>query len=112
MNKIIDKVWGHEEILISNELYAAKLMHLKRDYRCSIHRHRKKDETFYIMSGVVELEFNGKPRTMETGDSIRIKPCDYHRFTGITDSVILEVSTADDPNDSYRHSQSEKVPGK
>ena len=106
----IVKVWGEEEILVSNELYAAKYMKLKQNYRCSIHMHKIKDETFKVLSGVVLLLHNDIETTLVKGMTVRIKPGEYHRFTGITNAVILEVSTQDTPEDSYRKTKSEKVP--
>ena len=118
--KKVEKVWGKETWIANNALYCGKIMELKEGYRCSIHRHKKKDETFYILSGVVLLEF-GKPAEkgpvsfwqnkllMQKGQSKRICPNIYHRFTGITDAVIIEFSTHHEDDDSYRLTVSGKV---
>lgn len=55
INKV-QKVWGEELWYVNNEKYAAKQLILNKGYQCSLHYHAKKDETFYILEGVVELE--------------------------------------------------------
>ncbi len=46
---------------------------------------------------------------MEPGDTQRIKPYEKHRFTGLENSRMLEISTHHEEDDSYRDTQSEKV---
>lgn len=103
------KVWGYEVWLANNELYCGKILSLKKGYRCSMHYHKKKDETFYVLKGHILLELNDKRYVMSAGSAIRVFPYDKHRFTGITDAEILEISTQHFEDDSYRLSKSEKV---
>ena len=110
MVQLVKRDWGSEECLINNELYCCKYLNLKKDYRCSIHYHIDKDETFYILKGEVLLELFGTSKIMKKGDVYRITPYTLHRFIGIKDSVILEVSTHHDDNDSYRILVGGKIP--
>jgi len=110
MNEIHKKVWGHEKWLFNTPNYCSKILYLNKDYRCSMHHHKIKDETFYILKGLVLMEKNGDSIKMKVGDSIHISPNDEHRFTGLLDSEILEVSTEHYESDSYRSTTSEKVP--
>ena len=104
------KVWGSEIWIANTANYCGKILILKHGYRCSIHYHKKKDETFYILEGTVLMETNGDVVIMKPGDAIRIRPGMRHRFTGLGgwDSKILEVSTHHDEEDSYRITQSER----
>lgn len=110
MIKIVDKVWGREEWLVNNELYCAKFLYLKINHRCSLHYHAKKDETFYVLEGVVYIEtiksknmgVDKQKLILQKGDSIRIARGVTHRFTGLAPSKILEVSTTHEDSDSYR----------
>lgn len=104
----IKKVWGKERIICNIPPYCSKILYLTKGYRCSIHHHKKKDETFYILKGKVLMEAGGGSYAMEVGDAIRITPGLKHRFTGITYAEILEVSTEDKVEDSYRTTKSEK----
>ena len=114
MLKIVNKIWGKEEWLVNSEFYCAKWLHLKKGYQCSLHKHKIKDETFYLVFGVVELEI-GKLRRRHTlfpGQQYRIKPNVLHRFKSLTpQSTILEVSTHHEDSDSYRVIKSGKIKG-
>jgi len=109
-NKIVKKIWGSEEWIVNTDKYCGKLLNLNRGYRCSMHHHKKKDETFYVLRGKVLLEVEGKNKIMKVGDVQRILPLQKHRFTGMEDSVIIEFSTHHEESDSYRDTESEKIP--
>ena len=102
MNKSVIKFWGSESWIVNNEFYCFKELYLLKDKFCSLHYHKQKDETFIIQSGIVGMEVDSVKRIMSVGESIRIKPNVIHRFTGIQDSIIYEVSTHHDDLDSYR----------
>lgn len=103
--KIVEKVWGREEWIVNNELYCYKKLYLKKGYQCSMHKHMIKDETFIIQYGTVQMEAR-VPILMNKGEQVRIKPNTYHRFLGITDAVIIEISTQHIDEDSYRLTKS------
>jgi quercetin dioxygenase-like cupin family protein len=100
--KMVNKVWGQEEWIVNTDKYCGKILRLNKEYRCSRHYHKLKDETFYIWSGKVLFELNDKKITLSPGDSVRIHPGDWHRFAGLEESVILEFSTHHKDEDSYR----------
>ncbi len=106
---IVPKVWGHEKWLENNEKYCSKLLSLKKGYQCSLHYHRVKDEMFLVTKGHVRLEVGKKVLHMREGNFARILPGTLHRFRGIEDSEILEVSTHHSEKDSYRLEESRKV---
>ena len=103
------KVWGAEIWIANNSLYCGKKLLLKKGFQCSIHHHKIKDETFYIESGKVLMEYEDAPFKMLPGDSLRILPGVRHRFTGLEDSVIFEFSTQHFESDSYRDTKSGPV---
>ena len=106
--KTVPKVWG-EELWIVNKNYCGKLLILNKGFRCSLHYHKNKDETFYINKGRVLMELNGQKYVMWPGDVQEIKPGDKHRFTGLEDSEIIEFSTHHQDSDSIREELSGKV---
>jgi quercetin dioxygenase-like cupin family protein len=110
MEKIIkfDKVWGSEEWIV-NRNYCGKILNLKKGHRCSIHYHKNKDETFYLLDGKVLLELDGKTIVMNKGDAQLIEPNQKHRFTGLKNSRLIEFSTHHEEEDSYRDAPSEKI---
>ncbi len=100
--KYVEKVWGEEVWMVNNEKYCGKKLILKKGKRCSFHYHKIKDETFYLESGKVLIEIGNEIKIMNPGESIKIFPGVKHRFSGLNDSVIMEISTSHDEGDSYR----------
>ncbi len=107
--KVIEKVWGKEIWLVNNKYYCSKYLVLNKGYRCSYHYHNKKTETFIILNGIVLMECNGEDVLIKTGDNITINSGDKHRFTGLENSLIQEISTHHEDSDSVRETISEKV---
>lgn len=103
----IKKVWGKEEIICNGD-YAGKILHLDKGAQCSFHAHKIKHETFFCLSGAVRMQLGDTEHMMMPGDVQVIEPCVYHSFTGLQDSKIVEVSTADYPDDSYRRTESRR----
>jgi mannose-6-phosphate isomerase-like protein (cupin superfamily) len=103
------KGWGEELWIANSPLYCGKKLILKKDKKCSVHYHKLKDETFYVQSGVVQLDIypDGYPgkikrNILEAGDSLHIPPGLPHQFYGLEDSEIFEFSTEHREEDSYR----------
>ncbi len=53
--KIVTKEWGEERWIVNRD-YCGKLLILKKGFRCSLHYHKNKDETFYVNKGKVLME--------------------------------------------------------
>lgn len=111
-SKKVEKVWGEELLVVNNENFCGKILVLKKGFRCSIHRHAKK-ETFYILEGKVYFEKGNdaekmKTRILQEGDIVDIDSNEWHRFAGLEDSRIAEFSTPD--VESERYVESEKIP--
>ena len=106
----IEKVWGSETLLVSNELYCAKfLTFAKAGNKFSMHFHMDKDETWIVQKGSFMLELidtedaSTQRIPLSTNTSMRIYPGTIHQLEALEDeSVILEVSTTDNPHDNYR----------
>lgn len=99
--KIVPKVWGEERWIVNRD-YCGKLLLLKKGYRCSMHHHKNKDETFFVTKGKVFLELDGEKMILNPGDAQLVMPNQKHRFTGLEDSEIVEFSTHHEDSDSYR----------
>lgn len=94
------KLWGTEREIVTTDRYTGKILDLNPGHVSSIHRHRIKEETFHVDSGVVLLEFyddRGLYRTdvgmLCAGQAVTIPPGTYHAFRGLATSRILEFST-------------------
>ena len=65
-----------------------------------VHYHKRKEETFQILHGVLESEIDGHRRTLHPGETALIQPGVWHRFWTETGCVFEEVSTTHYNNDS------------
>ena len=107
---IVPKLWGYEKWLENNDRYCCKLLVLKRGYQCSLHYHKNKDEMFLVTEGQVRMEIEEEVYHMMPGHYIRLKPGTNHRFTGVEDSIIVEISTTHREEDSHRIEKAKVVP--
>ncbi len=118
---IVPKLWGHEKI-IQNNLAAGyclkELTVTPNGQACSIHYHKKKTETFYVIKGNLYIERYrsvedcpddcGTPHDREVyrlseGDILTLLPYTPHRFWAMGgDAVFIEGSSPDYSYDSYR----------
>lgn len=113
-HEAIVKPSGRVEITIeNNEHYSGKMIVANDKWSSDgqWHYHPKKDETFYVVHGVLALEIGQqmergvdvKKYTLEDGESFRIRPGTYHRFKAHTsEAILIEFATHDDPTDSVR----------
>ena len=63
--------------------------------------HKKKEETFHILYGSVNLIINGKPRLLSSGDVVTILKKQRHSFNTKKGAIIEEISTTHYKNDSF-----------
>jgi mannose-6-phosphate isomerase len=96
--QIIQKPWGHEQIVEANDNYVVKKLTMKAGHRCSLQYHNVKRETIYVISGRLMIIHGIRENDLESklfhpGDVITIPPKLIHRMEAIDDSVYLEAST-------------------
>jgi mannose-6-phosphate isomerase-like protein (cupin superfamily) len=104
----VEKGWGHELIWATNDKYCGKLLHFKNDAKFSMHFHREKDETWYILTGKFIVHWidtkNAEKRSLElrSGSVWRNEPLVPHQIECLEEGTIIEVSTPDSVEDNYR----------
>ena len=99
----IDKVWGEEIWLVNNDKYCGKLLLVDKDAEASYHYHKTKQETFYCLEGYGVLTVEGKDYTIApTTRPKTIMPNEKHKFRGITEMILLEISTTHSEEDVVR----------
>lgn len=91
------KVWGEEIVYIDEKEYVMKMLKIKKGFGTSLHYHPTKKETLYFLKGEanIQIKQNGcsKHKRFKKGEIITISPGIKHRISGITDVIIIEVST-------------------
>lgn len=107
MSERVNKVWGWEEVIVNTELYCGKILHLDGGARSSLHYHKLKTETFYVLDGTVtlELHYPGHQKhalKLTQGESVTIRPLEQHRFEADQQARIIEFSTPHSDEDVYR----------
>jgi len=110
MVNIVEKGWGREIIFANNDDYCGKLLCFdKAGSKGSMHFHVKKKETWYVQQGSFKV-LTVDPKTaklnallLRVGDTLTNDVGQTHQLEALEEnSIIFEVSTKDDPNDSYR----------
>jgi mannose-6-phosphate isomerase-like protein (cupin superfamily) len=122
------KGWGYELWVHNDADYCGKELVLYQSMKCSVHYHKVKKETFYVVSGSMIVNLYSHPFTVENGDlkqtvadlvksggldtkshymtkgdSLLINPQTPHRFTGLDEETrFMEFSTQHFEEDSYR----------
>lgn len=84
-----------------NREYAEKLIILLPSQSHPLHHHKRKEETFRLLWGDVEVSHNGETVPMVPGDSLLIQRGDVHGFSSVTGAILQEVSTTHIVGDSY-----------
>jgi mannose-6-phosphate isomerase-like protein (cupin superfamily) len=105
--KVVEKVWGYELWLVNCDEYCSKLLIVDRKAECSYHCHKDKKETFTCLEGGAILTIEGEEfHLLPWARSKTIFPGEYHSFRALKKTVILEVSTHHEDDDSFRLTES------
>jgi quercetin dioxygenase-like cupin family protein len=94
----VDKPWGYELIWAHTGRYVGKILHINAGAALSYQYHRVKEETIYVLRGVLTLHVSdddSPPRVLELGEgaAFHITPGLRHRFQAKADVDLLEAST-------------------
>lgn len=104
----VEKGWGSEEIWATTDQYCGKLLKFNAGARFSMHFHREKDETWYVLSGqyIVRWINTGnaeqQEKVLSAGQTWHNPPLVPHQVECLAAGTIIEVSTADSVEDNYR----------
>jgi mannose-6-phosphate isomerase-like protein (cupin superfamily) len=105
---IVEKGWGCEVIFASEDLYCGKMMCFHANEKTSMHFHAEKTETFYVLEGeFIITTLNTKDASrhvthLTKGQTMKIPRLVPHQIEAKINGEIIEVSTHDCPEDSYR----------
>jgi len=84
-----------------NEEYAKKILILLPRQKHPLHHHKKKKETFQLLSGDLEVEVDGHRTLMEVGALVTVEVGQWHKFQTLNGAVIEEISTHHYSDDSF-----------
>ena len=93
----VPKPWGYELIFAKTPRYVGKILHINRGESLSLQYHEIKEETLFVVAGVLRLtiESGGDRRELmlRGGEAFHIPPRMIHRMEALEDTDVAEVST-------------------
>jgi len=84
-----------------NRTYCKKLILLFPRQKHPYHFHKRKEETFQLLSGDLEVEIDGRIHSPKVGETLLIKPNAWHKFHTLHGAIFEEVSTTHYNDDSF-----------
>lgn len=84
-----------------NREYCNKLLIMLPGQRHPFHKHLKKEETFSLLWGDMDLEMGGETHHMQPGDRLLIERGAQHAFRSRGGAICAEISTRHIVGDSY-----------
>mgnify|MGYP003334833401 CR=1 FL=1 len=103
------KGWGYENWIVNKPEYCGKLLYFYKGKKCSWHYHKLKDETFYVQSGKIKLNYGlteDEARNnfviLHRGDHFHISVGLIHQMEAMEDTELFEFSTQHFDEDSIR----------
>lgn len=110
--EIHKKGWGYEAWIVNNEKYCGKILHFEQGKKFSLHYHKIKDETFFVLKdkflailydSLKDYEKKNRiEKNIKKGDIIHIWPGRIHQLIALEESEIIEFSSQHFEEDSYR----------
>ena len=91
------KNWGYTTEFFRNAMVSAHHLEINEGGYCSEHRHEHKYNSFYVITGVLEITIwrddkkNPDVTIIEAGQSTAIPPSFYHKFKAVTKCEAIEM---------------------
>jgi mannose-6-phosphate isomerase-like protein (cupin superfamily) len=95
---VVEKPWGYEVRWAITNRYLGKIIHINAGHQLSLQYHNRKDESIYVLRGALDVVLENEAGELEThrmteGMSARVSPGKRHRFVGVEECDIVEVSS-------------------
>jgi sialic acid synthase SpsE/mannose-6-phosphate isomerase-like protein (cupin superfamily) len=84
-----------------NREYCKKLIIQLPRQKHPYHFHKKKEETFQLLYGDMEVEKEGRQVSLNPGDTVLVEPGEWHKFHTLHGLIFEEISTTHYNNDSF-----------
>ena len=88
-------------INIINREYCKKLIVTFPGQNHPVHRHKKKEETFQLLWGSLNVVMNNNSYNLKPGETLLVERGANHSFSSDTGAIFEEISTTHIKNDSY-----------
>ena len=84
-----------------NRTYCKKLIIQMPGQRHPSHYNKRKEETFHVLHGTLEMEIEGRRRMLFPGDLLLVQQGVWHEFWTATGVIFEEISTQHYNDDSF-----------
>ncbi len=84
-----------------NRNYCKKIIVMLPRQKHPYHFHKRKEETFQLLHGDLEVELDGQSHKMKIGETLLIKPNAWHKFHTLHGAIFEEISTTHYNDDSF-----------
>lgn len=84
-----------------NRAYCKKLIVQLARQKHPYHYHKRKEETFQLLYGDLEVELEGRRTELQPGDTFLVSPNQWHKFHTLCGAIFEEVSTTHYNDDSF-----------
>lgn len=101
-SKIIKKGWGVECHIVNHDRYCLKYLIFFKGKKFSYHFHKLKKELWHCLLGKFSAKIDDAVLLFKAGEKIEVQQFQLHQLEALENSVIVEVSMMDFPEDSYR----------
>ena len=86
-----ERPWGRYQVLADTETYKVKTIWVEPGHRLSLQRHQKREEHWYIVSGVADVVLGDKEFKVEAGASVEVAIGQAHRIGNSGSEVMIFV---------------------
>lgn len=92
---------GLTMLTVVNRGYCKKLLISLAGQQHPEQYHKKKEETFHVLFGEVDIYLDGEKRTCKPGDVVNVEPGVRHAFQTASGCIIEEISSTHEQDDSF-----------
>ena len=86
-----ERPWGRYQVLADTPTYKVKTIWVEPGHRLSLQRHQKREEHWYIVSGVADVVLGDKEFKAQAGDSVEVAIGEQHRIGNSGSEVMIFV---------------------
>lgn len=88
-------------VSLVNREYCKKLIVVLPGQANPSHKHKKKEETFQLLYGDLQVQIDDRPYTLRPGDKLLVERDTWHSFESVKGAIFEEISTTHYRNDSF-----------
>ena len=86
-----ERPWGRYQVLADTETYKVKTIWVEPGHRLSLQRHQKREEHWYIVSGVADVVLGDEEFKAEAGASVEVAIGQAHRIGNSGSEVMIFI---------------------